>query len=277
MDGGGGGGGGERKYPQYAVFLQTVQGGAIKTLFEVLKDVVYDVQLTFDRDGVRLTQTDTSCCALLHLRLHADAFEEYECPQRVQAGVQTACLFKVLKTTGSGDTVTLYLDESRDTMGLQIQNSDKNIVTDYELTLLDVPPCRMKMPEVEFDCELTLPSGLFQRLCREAKEIAGVNTLTVAFDGSSSLEISCKGDYVRQRTVLGEANDGLAIISATGTRACNDYQLKFLMFCSKACNLCNTIEMTIKHDYLLVLKYNVASLGELRFCFCPSVNADDLA
>ena len=34
-------------------------------------------------------------------------------------------------------------------------------------------------------------------------------------------------------------------------------------------NLCNTIELFLKNDYPLIIKYSVASLGEIKLCLAP--------
>ena len=51
------------------VYLKSIQGGAIRTLFEVLKEVVHDVLLKFDSTGVRLLQMDSTKCALVGMKL----------------------------------------------------------------------------------------------------------------------------------------------------------------------------------------------------------------
>jgi len=40
----------------------------------------------------------------------------------------------------------------------------------------------------------------------------------------------------------------------------------------KCTNLCNTIEMYLENDLPLVVKYAVASLGEIKLCLAPLPN-----
>ena len=47
------------------------------------------------------------------------------------------------------------------------------------------------------------------------------------------------------------------------------YLLKNLGYFIKCTNLCNQIEMYIDNDLPLVVKYNVASLGEIKLCLAP--------
>jgi proliferating cell nuclear antigen len=45
-----------------------------------------------------------------------------------------------------------------------------------------------------------------------------------------------------------------------------EFSLKNLGYFIKCTNLCNQIEMYLENDMPLVVKYNVASLGEIRLC-----------
>jgi len=50
-----------------------------------------------------------------------------------------SCLFKIMKTANNDDTLTLYIEEDDKTkLNLKLENKIKNIVTFYELKLLDL-------------------------------------------------------------------------------------------------------------------------------------------
>ncbi len=38
---------------------------------------------------------------------------------------------------------------------------------------------------------------------------------------------------------------------------------------SKCTNLCQNIEIYLKNDYPIIIKYSVANLGEVKFCLAP--------
>jgi proliferating cell nuclear antigen len=44
------------------------------------------------------------------------------------------------------------------------------------------------------------------------------------------------------------------------------FSLKNLSYFIKCTNLCNQIEMYLENDLPLIVKYNVASLGEIKLC-----------
>jgi proliferating cell nuclear antigen len=47
------------------------------------------------------------------------------------------------------------------------------------------------------------------------------------------------------------------------------FQLKHLVLFTKCTSLCPSIEMYLKNDYPLILKYTVANLGEIKLVLAP--------
>jgi proliferating cell nuclear antigen len=136
------------------------------------------------------------------------------------------------------------------------------------LKLLDVDSEEISIPDVEFDSVITMPSTYFQRLCRDALNIADHMTMCSS-DGR--LTLSCSGDFARQETVIGQTDAGMAI-STNGAMVQGRFSLKFLSLFCKASSLCNTLELYLKESFPLIMRYNVASLGELKFVLAPSVD-----
>ena len=46
----------------------------------------------------------------------------------------------------------------------------------------------------------------------------------------------------------------------------------YLILFTKCTNLCNQINLYIKNDYPLIIKYTVASLGTIKLCLAPNTN-----
>ena len=255
------------------VYLKTIQGGAIRTLSEVLKEVVHDVLMKFDPAGVQLMQMDSARCALVSMKLRAENFEEYKCTGVTEVGLSLASMFKLLRITGSHDTVTMYITTADSSeLGITIQNSEKNSLTDFRLKLLDVDNDEITIPEVEFDSVITMPSVYFQRLCRDAENIA--DHITIRSEGGV-LTLGCDGDFARQETTIGQADSGMAIQCREGSPVVEGkFSLKYLIRFCKASSLCNTLYMYMKQSYPLVMRYNVAGLGELKFALAPEVTGD---
>ena len=252
------------------VYIKSIQGGAIRTLFEVLKEIVHDVNLQFDSSGVKLLTMDGARCALVYLKLRADAFEDFSCTGRHNVGVNMGSVFKLVRTCGSHDTITMYIDaDNTNELGITISNHDKNSMTDFKLKLLDVDSEDINIPDVEFDSIVTMPSAYFQRICRDMLNIS--EKMTIRSQGDQ-LCLSCNGDFARQETVVGPSDAGMSLSSVSEKRIEGTFSLKYLSLFCKASSLANTMELFLKESYPIIIKYNVASLGEIRFCLAPQID-----
>jgi proliferating cell nuclear antigen len=249
---------------KYSLYLKSVQGNAIRTLFEVLKEILHDTNLVFSPDGIKLMTVDGSHVSLIHMNLAAANFEEYHCPKQIVVGLNMLSMFKLIKCVGSHDTVVLYLtEENPHELGIRIENAEKNAVTEYQLKLLDIDLDEVHMDNQEFSSVITMPSQYFQRLCRDMSNIGSVVQITSKGD---TFVLRCNGDFAHQETTIVEKSDSMTM-SAKSTEAIEGlYSLKYLNLFTKSTNLCNTIKIYMKPDFPLILEYDVASLGTIRFC-----------
>ena len=90
--------------------LATIQASAIKSTFEVLKDILNDVNIYFKPDGMYIVTLDTARTSLVDMFLSADNFEEYECEQEIIAGINVSNTFKLLKSISNTDVLILSID-----------------------------------------------------------------------------------------------------------------------------------------------------------------------
>ena len=108
--------------------LVTIQASAIKSTFEVLKDILNDVNIYFKEDGLYITSLDTARVALVDVFLSAENFDEYECKQQIIAGINITNTFKLLKTITNNDVLSLSV-ESKEYMDIEIRSDAKKTTT----------------------------------------------------------------------------------------------------------------------------------------------------
>jgi proliferating cell nuclear antigen len=254
---------------QYIFELKTVQSSAIRTLIEALKEILTDANVEISESGLKIMTMDPSHTVLVHLKLESCKFENYYCQSNIIIGVSMMCLFKLLKTMSNNDTLTLYIDKNdQNRLGIKIENGEKNSVTNYKLNLMDLNEEKIDIPPAEFESILTLPSNELQKICRDMYNIA--ENLEIKSVGNQ-LIFSCKGDYAEQQTIIGETSTGMSYIenSEPDKVIQGIFALKHLVLFTKCTNLCNSIELYLKNDYPLIIKYNVASLGNIQLCLAP--------
>lgn len=252
------------------VEIKTIQSNAFKILIEALKEILTDTCIEIDDTGLKITAMDTSHIVLVHLKLDANNFEYYQCSKKMSIGVNMLNFHKLIKTINSNDTLSFIID-SQDVNHLivKIENSEKNSKTIYKLNLLDIDSQAISIDPVEFNSVITLPSIDFQKIIRDMNNLSDFVEIR---NINKQLYFSCKGDFCNQETIISDSTveNKCKVQSKTHDEIIQGFfHLKYMTMFTKCTNLCNTVELYLKNDYPIIVKYEVASLGNLKLCLAP--------
>jgi len=253
----------------FIVESKSVQTGAIRTLFEAVKCILVEMSLIFDKSGIRMVAMDNTRTVLVHFRLHSDKFEKYEYNHtnpKFIVGVNTDHLYRIVRTATNDDTITFYVDKSdSNTLGILLEDGEKKQVTRYKLNLLDRDEPDIQLPETEFSTNITMPSLDFQKICRDMT-LLGAKTVEIKNVGSS-LTFSCKGHFASRTTVMGNSESEFVIQKKTNDEiVAGNFSLPLLVLFAKCTNLSNNLEIHMKNDWFLMIRYVIANLGDIKLC-----------
>jgi len=245
--------------------LVTIQASAVKSIFEVLKDILNDVNIYFQPDGMYIVTLDTARTSLVDMYLAADNFEEYSCEQEIIAGINISNTFKLLKTITNNDVLKIEIN-SKEHMDIEIISESKNTNTHFQLKLLDINESRIEVPNVTMTSNTILPSADFQRLCRDMSNIGtDIEITRSGFD----FRLKCNCDFASQETCIKCPEESSEIGGL--------YSLRYLNIFTKATSMCASVQiMQEEGNRFLILKYNVANLGDLKFYLATKVSEDQL-
>ena len=243
--------------------VATIQASAFKSCFEVLKDILNDVNIYFKSGGMYVTTLDTARTSLIDVHLPADNFEEYECNEEIVAGINISNTFKLLKSITNSDILNISID-SKEYMNVEIVSESKNTNTKFQLKLLDINESQIEVPDIEMSTITTLPSVDFQRLCRDMSNIG--TEIEITREGTL-MTLKCDGDFANQETSIS--------CSEESPRISGLYSLRYLNIFAKGSSMCSSVQVLQEEaNRFLILKYNVASLGELKFYLATKVPSD---
>lgn len=245
------------------MFLRTIQATAIRNIFEVIKEIINDVNIYFDSTGIRIVTLDTARVSLIHVFLDAKNFEEYSCPQEVIAGVNLSNTFKLLKCIGVNDTLTMSIKDS-EYIEISIDNEMKKSHSKFQLKLLDINEDILDVPEIPMDILTTIPSIDFQRVCRDMGNLS--NTIELKRDGELFV-MSCLGDFANQTTTI-QCSESAPTIG-------NVFSLKYINMFTKASGMCSSVQIfqsSQNADMPIIFRYSIANLGTLKFYLAPKID-----
>jgi proliferating cell nuclear antigen len=249
--------------------IRTVKAAPFRTLIEAIKDILTDANIEFDKDGLKIMAMDGTHTILVHLRLQADRFDEFYCPQTHILGVNMINFFKLIKTMSNNESVVLYMRKDQTTkLGIEIMNGEKQMVTRMGLNLIELDVRPIAIPAVKFPSIITMPSTDFQKIIRDMHSLGEVVEIQSA---SQELVFRCKGDYAEQETVFSIGQNGLTNTKTATEIVQGNFMLKHLVLFTKCTSLCSDISLYLKNDYPIIVEYNVAGLGEIKLALAPAL------
>jgi len=252
--------------------IKTVQIAPFRTLMTALKDILLETNITFEPDGIRIINMDKSHTILAHLYLAAQNFEFYECKkEKIIIGVNMFHLFKLINSIDNDDTLTIYIENNDYVDGivshlaLKFENGEIKQCKTQKLRLIEPEPEELEYPDVKFSSIINLPSADFQKIIRDLSCIS--DKLEIKSVGNE-LIFKCSGQFASAEIHRMESDGsmGFSLKPDSSKIIQGEFSLKNLGYFIKCTNLCSQIEVYLENDLPLVIKYNVASLGEIKLC-----------
>lgn len=262
----------ENAFDENVLTIKTVQITPFRILMTALKDILLETNITFQNDGIRIISMDKSHTILVHLFLDAKNFEVFQCKyNKIVIGVNMVHMFKVINTIDNDDTLTLYIrkfdydDGIVQHLSFKFENSDIKQFKTQHLRLIEPDSEELQVPNVSFSSIINLPSSDFQKIIRDLSCISEkLEIKSVA----NELIFRCSGQFATAEIRRTESEGGMEFIQKQNNSKVTqgEFSLKNLTYFIKCTNLCNQIELYIENDLPLIVKYYVASLGEIKLC-----------
>jgi len=246
---------------KYILELKSVQSGNIKTLFEVIKEVLYsDINIIFTRDYIKIVEMDSNDSCMIHLELKTSAFEYYRCEEKIVVGINANNFFKIIKTSKKDDTISFFIEEENQSVFIiKLENSSNSKVFESFINRMDITERCLDIPPLEYTSPIVTPSVDFQKICKDMNSLGLSNSIKITNVGQKII-FTYVGEFSTQKISIGNNSNNNNINIAQGF-----FNLKFLLLFSKATSLSTTVNIYIENDSPLVLEYHVGNLGKLSF------------
>lgn len=241
-----------------------------------------------EKSGMRIMTIDTSRTVLINVKLDAKKFDTYKCmKKKLLIGVNMVQLYKIMKSMDKKDRLTMYIDhDDKNNLGIVFTGPKSRKVKKNRLKLLDLDDEKLNIPNVTFEAVITMNSAEFHRTCRDMSQTADLVEIQCLKD---KLKFKCKGDsgdseltyYVLNENEDDDEdeernNETVVTINHISSKEKKGpevvqgiFELKNLVIFSKCTSLCTDIEIFMKNDYPLVIRYTIATLGKILLCLTP--------
>lgn len=78
-----------------------------------------------------------------------------------------APLTKIIKCATNEDIITMNADEEGDTVNFTFESPNQDRTSEYQMKLMDIDSEHLGIPDTDHQAVIKLPSGEFQRICRD--------------------------------------------------------------------------------------------------------------
>lgn len=222
--------------------------------------------------GIKIVAMDRTQTLLVNVKLIAKKFDIFRVKKKIfDIGINLNQLYKSLKSLQKDDSLTISVNEDdKDWLMLKIKNEKKRYETFDKIKLMDINKSKYDIPPTAFDVVVTIDTEEFHTICKEMNHIQTVIEIKCT---KKSLTFTSTGDSSERSKSYYPDENGIKINFSKDSKmdvVQGIFELKFLvMFSNKSQNLCPKIQLFMKNDYPLCVKFTVATLGKLLFCVSP--------
>merc|ERR1719204_1391643 len=220
------------------------------------------------------------------MQLTEGGFENYRCDSNQVLGIQFAALNKILKCMTSKDSLSIQAQDDGDIINFIFESADQKRYSNFELKLNDIDAEQLGIPDTDYGTTVKMPSGEFQRICRDLAAIGDTVTISAtkqgvqfAVDGdigAGSMMIKDMAMQVPAHNVDddGEREDnGVRIQLEESVQ--QTFSLRYLNNFTKATGLSKEVVLRMGADVPLEVEYRIADFGSLRYYLAPKIDDDE--
>jgi proliferating cell nuclear antigen len=252
------------------------QGGLMKKILEALKDLVINANWDLSSEGMSLQAMDQSHVSLVSVLLNSAGFEDYRCDTNCIMGISLPVMTKVMRCCNNDDSLKIeYKDDPGDTVTFTFESPNQERTSEFNVKLMTIDSEHLALTDDDHDSCITMPSGEFQRICRDLSAFGEAVTIAVV---KNSVTFKASGDLGEGNITLLETNtdkeDEKVQIEMENPVALT-FAIKYLnMFCRGA-PLSPLVKLTLKNESPLIVEYTIADIGNIRYFLAPKVSDED--
>lgn len=254
-----------------------VQGAMLKKIVEAIKDLVENANLDCSPSGISLQAMDSSHVSLCALLLRDEGFDHFRCDKNISLGISMANLSKIMKCMGNEDILTINSQtDQANKLTLMFESESQDRISEFEMKLMDIDSEHLGIPDTAYKTVITMPSGEFQRICRDLAVLGDTCTIScqkskVSFSVSGDMG---KGNVVLHPTSSADKEEEQVMIDMQEPVELT-FALRYLNFFTKSTPLSSTVSLSMSEDMPMVVEYKIENMGHIRYYLAPKIDDED--
>jgi len=232
--------------------------------------------------GIKIVEVNDFESIIIIIRLYAHNFFKFDSKKpKYSIGLDPTTMFNVLKNIDKNGQMTVYVNEAtKQTINIELQNNEKKSKESYDFKLMDLDERKITPLPPEFDIIVEMKTEDFHNMC---KNLLTYGQFVIIECTDKKIEFKCKGSSGNLGTARKEfehdpnGEDGTVNIKVHPKKNKNEpiiireiYDLNDICLFQKCKTLSTNIQILLKNEYIMFIRYEIASYGVMNVGFNPA-------
>ena len=234
----------------------------LKAIISAISTLMEEATFVATEEGITFRGMDPSHVALIDILWPNSAFENYECDDKIEFGVNIVDFSKLIKRADKKDAIKI--DVSDDNNLQVVIGKNKN----YKIRLIESSSTDTPLPKVPYNSKFIIESAAFNRVLGDIQVVSDYLTITTKTNG---VVFSGSGDSGDAHVDFKKNNDELIELQVDEEGA-GTYSLDYLNPVVKAVgNTTGSVMCEFSSSKPLRLEFKVSNVGRIHFYLAPRV------
>ena len=235
------------------------------------------------KGGIKIVEVNDFESIIIIIRLYAENnFFKFDCKKpKFSIGIDPTIMYNVLKNIDKNGQMTVFVNEStKQTLNIELYNNEKKSKESYDFKLMDLDERKIAPLPPEFDIIVEMKTEDFHNMC---KNLLTYGQFVIIECTDKKIEFKCKsssGNIGNARKEFEHDPNGSAEtvnIKVHPKRNKNEpiiireiYDLNDICMFQKCKTLSTNIQILLKNEYIMFIRYDIASYGHMNVGFNPA-------
>lgn len=227
------------------------------------------------KGGIKIVEVNDYDSIMILIKLDAENFYKFDCKKPTfSIGMDPTNMYNILKNIDKEGQVTFYSNESnKQTLNIELQNNEKKSRSIYDFKLMELDERKISPIPPEFDINIQMKTKDFHDIC---KELSTYSQYMIIECTDKKIEFKCKGAK-REFEHDPDGKDSCVFIRLNPKRDKSKpvivreiYDLNDICMFNKCKNLSTNVQILLRNEYIMFVRYKVASYGTMTVGFNPA-------
>ena len=241
------------------------------TIFHHIKTKISHINLNFNKNHLYIQGMDDAHVGLLELTLQEEWFQKYDIDENKILGIHCEIFHKMLHCMDK--THDIILSCSEDHLLLAFESSDPTILDiAFELPLLDLDVAILKVPNVEYTADITLPSKIIEQLINDLVLFATTVNIQASEEGVNieTTKSSSITQGVMKTSIKIEQMEEYCIEEDEKINL--NFSLTYLKWMVEFSKLSTLVSFHLSSEYPFKMKYDLKDNSRLLVFLAPQID-----